>query len=152
MGNQQVKYTDRPIKVWAWLRNSSSRADAPVQIRPVTSPHKPSIAALAFDNMSTDPALDHFCTGLSESLNTDLSKSELLTVAARNASFDHAGKGINVIAVGRAESAKAAISMALDQNAHQTMAVVERGCLPYRDRSIAKRLCGLIRAAGLPEA
>ena len=53
---------------------------------------------------------------------------------------------------GRAESAKAAISMALDQNAHQTMAVVERGCLPYRDRSISRRLCGLIRAAGLPEA
>ena len=102
LGDRQVKNIDRPIKVWGWLPGRTPTVDAPAQTRPVSAPNKPSIAVLPFDNMSTDTELDHFCTGLSESLITDLSKSKLLTVAARNASFAHAGKGIDVIAVARA--------------------------------------------------
>jgi len=36
---------------------------------------KPSIAVLAFDNMSNDPEQEYFSNGISENLITDLSKT-----------------------------------------------------------------------------
>ncbi|RUM07637.1 adenylate/guanylate cyclase domain-containing protein [Rhizobium chutanense] len=52
-----------------------------------TVPDKPSIAVLAFNNMSGDPEQEYFSDGISEDIITDLSKLSELHVIARNSSF-----------------------------------------------------------------
>ena len=51
----------------------------------------PSIAVLPFVNMSGDPEQEYFSDGISEDINTDLSRLKNLTVIARNSSFTHKG-------------------------------------------------------------
>ncbi|QKK22585.1 adenylate/guanylate cyclase domain-containing protein [Rhizobium hidalgonense] len=50
-------------------------------------PDKPSIAVLAFNNMSGDAEQEYFSDGISEDIITDLSKLSELHVIARNSSF-----------------------------------------------------------------
>ncbi|MGO8147828.1 hypothetical protein AB9F42_33800, partial [Rhizobium leguminosarum] len=50
-------------------------------------PDKPSIAVLAFNNMSGDAEQEYFYDGISEDIITDLSKLSELHVIARNSSF-----------------------------------------------------------------
>ena len=55
---------------------------------PVRNPDRPSIAVLAFDNMSDDAEQQYFAEGISEDIITDLSKVSGLFVIARNSSFE----------------------------------------------------------------
>ena len=48
---------------------------------------RPSIAVLAFDNLSGDPAQDYFSDGIAEEILTALARSPRLTVIARDSSF-----------------------------------------------------------------
>ena len=50
-------------------------------------PAKPSIAILAFENMSNDPEQDFFAEGISEDIITELSKFRSLFVIARNSAL-----------------------------------------------------------------
>jgi adenylate cyclase len=59
-------------------------------------PDKPSIAVLAFTNMSGDPTDDLFGDGLAEGIINALSKSEQIFVIARNSSFTYKGKPVKV--------------------------------------------------------
>jgi adenylate cyclase len=65
------------------------------------SPVLPSVAVLAFDNMSDDPAQEYFSDGISEDLITDLAKISGLLVTARNTTFAYKGQAVNVVDVGR---------------------------------------------------
>jgi len=62
---------------------------------------KPSIAVLAFTNMSGDAEQEYFSDGISEDIITDLSKLPELHVIARNSSFTYKGKAVDVKDVGR---------------------------------------------------
>jgi adenylate cyclase len=64
-------------------------------------PDKPSIAVLAFENMSGDPKQEYFSDGLTEGIITGLSKIPQLFVIARNSSFAFKGKAVSVKEVGR---------------------------------------------------
>ena len=55
-------------------------------------PDKPSIAVLPFDNLSDDPAQQHFADGMTDDLITDLSKVSDLFVIARNSTFVYKGQ------------------------------------------------------------
>jgi len=73
----------------------------PVQVASVEKmafplPDKPSIAVLAFDNMSGDPKQEYFSDGISDDLITDLSKVSGLFVIARNSTFTYKGKPVKV--------------------------------------------------------
>ncbi|MEJ2727225.1 MAG: adenylate/guanylate cyclase domain-containing protein [Deltaproteobacteria bacterium] len=59
-------------------------------------PDKPSIAVLAFDNLSGDPRQEYFSDGLTEEIITALSKSTQIFVIARNSSFTYKGKPVKV--------------------------------------------------------
>jgi pimeloyl-ACP methyl ester carboxylesterase len=61
----------------------------------------PSIAVLAFNNMSGDPEQEYFSDGISEDIITDLSKLSELRVIARNSTFTYNGKPVDVKQVGR---------------------------------------------------
>jgi TolB-like protein/cytochrome c-type biogenesis protein CcmH/NrfG len=64
-------------------------------------PDKPSIAVLAFANMSSDIGEEYFADGLSEEIITELSRFRSLFVISRNSSFTYKGRTVNVQEVGR---------------------------------------------------
>jgi adenylate cyclase len=57
-------------------------------------PDKPSIAVLAFDNMSSDPKQEYIADGITENIITALSKVRDLFVISRNSSFTYKGKPV----------------------------------------------------------
>ena len=64
-------------------------------------PEKPSIAVLAFTNMSGEPEQDYFADGMAEEIITALSRCNWLFVIARNSSFTYKGKAVDVRQIGR---------------------------------------------------
>jgi TolB-like protein/tetratricopeptide (TPR) repeat protein len=64
-------------------------------------PDKPSIAVLAFQNMSGDPEQEHFADGIAEDIITALSKSRWLFVIARTSSFTYKGRPTEIKQIGR---------------------------------------------------
>ena len=64
-------------------------------------PGKPSIAVLAFLNLSGDPAQEYFADGIVEDITTALSRIRWLFVVARNSSFTYKGRAVDVKQVGR---------------------------------------------------
>src|SRR5690242_3668607 len=62
---------------------------------------KPSIAVLAFTNMSGDPEQEYFSDGISDDIITELSRSRSLLVIARNSSFTYRGKSVDLKRVAR---------------------------------------------------
>jgi adenylate cyclase len=64
-------------------------------------PDKPSIAVLAFTNMSGDPGQEYFSDGITEDIITELSRFSELFVIARNSTFTYKGKAVDVRQVGR---------------------------------------------------
>ena len=64
-------------------------------------PDKPSIAVLAFTNLSGDPEQEYFADGIVEEIITALSRFRQLFVIARNSSFTYKGRAVDVKQVGR---------------------------------------------------
>jgi TolB-like protein len=64
-------------------------------------PDRPSIAVLAFANMSSDPEQEHFADGMVEDIITSLSRLRWLFVIARTSTFFYKGRAIDVKQIGR---------------------------------------------------
>ena len=64
-------------------------------------PNKPSIAVLAFENLSGDPEQEYFADGIVEEIITALSRIRWLLVIARNSSFVYKGRAVDVKQIGR---------------------------------------------------
>lgn len=62
---------------------------------------RPSIAILAFDNMSGDPEQDYFSDGITEDIIAELGKYKEFLVIARNSSFQFRGKANDLAEVAR---------------------------------------------------
>jgi adenylate cyclase len=60
----------------------------------------PSIAVLAFGNLSHDLNQDYFCDGITEDIITELSRFSELVVIARNSSFQYKGRSVDVRQIG----------------------------------------------------
>lgn len=100
-GEQSLKNIARPVRVYR-LDLALKSAIASDESRPMPAQSdKPSIAVLAFNNMSGDPEQEYFSDGISEDIITDLSKVSELNVIARNSSFTYKGKPVDVKQVGR---------------------------------------------------
>ena len=96
-GEQELKNIARPVRVY-WARiDKKPEPAAPT----LALPSKPSIAVLAFQNMSGDPEQEYFADGIAEDVITALSRSRWLFVVARNSSFTYKGKSVDVRQVGR---------------------------------------------------
>ena len=59
-------------------------------------PEKPSIAVLAFDNLSSDTDQDFLGDGIAEDIITLLAKSDALFVISRNSTFTYKGQPVKV--------------------------------------------------------
>ena len=91
LGVQNLKNIAEPIKVYGWGMTAIT-ADATVL--PLSD--KPSIAILAFDNLSGNREQDYLSDGLSENIITALSRFPDFFVIARNSSFAYKGKPVKV--------------------------------------------------------
>ena len=100
-GEQTLKNIARPLRVYRLDQAPAvTIASAAPRPKPAQS-DKPSIAVLAFDNMSGDPQQEYFSDGISEDIITDLSKLSELHVIARNSTFAYKGKAVDVKQIGR---------------------------------------------------
>jgi TolB-like protein len=68
---------------------------------PLSLPGKPSIAVLAFTNLSGDPEQEYFADGMVEDIIAGLSRIKWLFVIARHSSFAYKGGSVDVRRVGR---------------------------------------------------
>lgn len=96
LGPQNLKNIARPVHAFAL----SIASAAPASSTPAR-PDKPSIAVLAFDNLSSDPEQDYFADGITEDIITSLARVPWLFVIARNSSFSYKGLSVDVRRVGR---------------------------------------------------
>src|SRR5262249_44970492 len=96
---RKLKNIDRPIRLYAVRQSGVAALKSLGATLPL--PDKPSIAVLAFQNMSGDPEQEHFADGIAEDIITALSKSRWLFVIARNSSFAYKGRSVDVKQIGR---------------------------------------------------
>ncbi|MDE2007265.1 MAG: tetratricopeptide repeat protein [Rhodospirillales bacterium] len=92
----------------AWRsRRRTARAEVGTQatIAPdppvATAAERPSIAVLPFANLSHDPDQEFFSDGIADDIITELSRSRVLFVIARNSSFTYRGRSVDVREVAR---------------------------------------------------
>ena len=98
LGRPELKNIATKIQVF---RVHLGTAERPVPLPALPLPDKPSIAVLAFNNMSSDPEQEYFSDGIADDIITELSRIRWLFVIARNSSFAYKGNAIDVKQVGR---------------------------------------------------
>jgi adenylate cyclase len=110
LGPTQLKNIAEPVRVYSLevgvppQPKPAPKTNATTQEKPsapLTLPDKPSIAVLAFQNISGDPEQEYFADGIVEDIITGLSRIKWLFVIARNSSFVYKGKAVDVRQVGR---------------------------------------------------
>ena len=103
LGLLNLKNITRPVE--AFVLRPDGPATTPClplgRTDDLTLPGKPSIAVLAFTNMSGDPDQEYFSDGVAEDIITELSRSRSLFVIARNSSFTYKGRAVDVKQVAR---------------------------------------------------
>jgi TolB-like protein len=109
LGLIQLKNIAEPVRVY------SLEVGVPAPVKPAPQadaaapepsarhalPDRPSIAVLAFQNMSGDHEQEYFADGMAEDIITALSQFQQLFVIARNSSFTYKGRAVDVKQVGR---------------------------------------------------
>ena len=106
MGLQTLKNITEPMRAWHMRLGSDAISLLPLNSSAVPAhalalPDKPSIAVLAFQNMSGDAEQEYFADGIAEDIITALSKSRWLFVIARNSSFTYKGHAVDIKQIGR---------------------------------------------------
>lgn len=95
-GERRLKNISRPVRIWLWRQNGAEIAPLPD-----TPSDRPSIAVLAFSNLSADAAQDYVAEGISEEIMNALSRCRWLVVAARNSSFAYKRGATDVRSIAR---------------------------------------------------
>jgi adenylate cyclase len=99
LGEHQVKNISRPVR--AYRVAAAVATDPSPEVQPLfTLPDKPSIAVLAFDNLSADAEQEYLADGIAEDLITALSRFRWMFVTARNSTFAYKGRSPDVRQVG----------------------------------------------------
>jgi adenylate cyclase len=99
MGDQTVKNIARPVRTYRVVPAANAARDSLHET--LSLPDKPSIAVLAFTNLSGDPEQEYFSEGLADDLINALSRNRSLFVIARNSSFTYRGRSVDVRQVAR---------------------------------------------------
>ena len=101
LGRLPLKNIARPIEAFA-LRTEVVPKRRSLDAREARSlPDKPSIAVLAFTNMSGDTEQEYFSDGIADDIITELSRSRSLFVIARSSSFTYKGRAVDVKLIAR---------------------------------------------------
>jgi TolB-like protein len=98
LGERKVKNIAQPVRAY----RIGPQATGTEAAQPALAlPDKPSIAVLAFANLSGDPEQEYFADGMVEEIITALSRIHWLFVIARNSSFAYKGQAVDVKQIGR---------------------------------------------------
>ena len=106
LGLLSLKNITRPVEAFV-LRPSFATANSVERMivedttKTLPLPDRPSIAVLAFTNMSGDPEQEYFSDGIAEDITTELSRMRSLFVIARNSSFTYKGHAVDARQVAR---------------------------------------------------
>jgi adenylate cyclase len=107
-GEQPVKNIPDPVRMFRLTPSHPEQSPRKVETDSTIAgdidlrlPDRPSIAVLAFVNMSSDPEQQYFTDGITEDIITELSRFDSLFVIARNSSFTYRGQAVDVRRVGR---------------------------------------------------
>ena len=106
LGALNLKNIARPVEAFVRLRPAATLKSVERTLVQDTGealplPGKPSIAVLAFTNMSGDPDQEYFSDGIADDIITELSRSRSLFVIARNSSFTYKGRAVDIKQVAR---------------------------------------------------
>jgi adenylate cyclase len=101
MGAQTLKNIAKPVQVYGIVLDREEASAETKSAPRLALPSKPSIAVLAFQNMSGDPEQEYFADGIAEDVITALSRSRWLFVVARNSSFTYKNRSVDVRQIGR---------------------------------------------------
>jgi adenylate cyclase len=114
VGELSLKNIARPVRAFRvdwnaadWTAAPAAQSSSPDAPSPVAPPatsalaESPSIAVLAFRNLSGDPAREYFADGVVEDIITTLSRIPNLVVIARNSSYSYKGRSVDVRQVGK---------------------------------------------------
>ncbi len=96
LGPQYLKNITRPVTAYS-VQTAFATESPIIQSRP----DKPSVAVLAFDNLSPDAEQDYIAEGIAEDIITSLSRVPWIFVVARNSSFSYKGLSVDVRRIGR---------------------------------------------------
>ena len=81
------------VAVFAW---QTTRDSAELVDSTVPASGKPSIAVLAFNNLTGDPGQEYFSDGVTEDIITELSRRPDMRVIARNSTFKYKGQAVDI--------------------------------------------------------
>jgi TolB-like protein/tetratricopeptide (TPR) repeat protein len=95
----EVKQADAPDGFNSPKAEPATSDETATRARPL--PDKPSIAVLAFQNLSGDAEQEYFADGVVEDIITALSRIRWLFVIARNSSFTYKGRAVDVKQISR---------------------------------------------------
>ncbi len=96
-GHQTLKNIAEPVRVWT--RGPKSKGIESTPMHPQR--HKPAIAVLPFDNLSSDPEQDSLADGLVEEIITALSRFSSLLVISRSSSSIYKNRSTEVPDIAR---------------------------------------------------
>jgi adenylate cyclase len=97
-----IGFAHRPIETARETRRLPTVADAPPLAPMAAGGDKPSIAILAFDNMSGDPSADSIADGVVDEITATLSRVREFKVIARNSAYAYKGRSTDVREIARA--------------------------------------------------
>jgi adenylate cyclase len=99
------------------LQGPVSREGATLAARPAHD--LPSIAVLAFGNLSQESDQDYFCEGITEDIITELARFSELVVIARNSSFQYKGRDVDVRQIGRELDVRYVLEGSIQRSGHK---------------------------------
>jgi adenylate cyclase len=104
LGPIRLKNIAEPVRVYSVHIGTPAEAVSATPEKPSApaARGKPSIAVLAFDNMSGDAEQEYFSDGITEDIITDLSRLSELHVIARNSSFVYKNTAVSIPDVAKA--------------------------------------------------
>lgn len=102
LGEQPLKNISEPISIHRLFPCEIKHLNHPLGLNvDVSLPDKPSVAILAFTNMSGDPEQEYFTDGITEGVVAELSRFHELFVIAHNSSFSYKGSPADARTVAR---------------------------------------------------
>ena len=100
IGEHTVKNIPVPVRVYRVpMESRASRSPRSSQDGPV--PEKPTVAVLAFQNMSSDPEQEFFSDGISEDILNGLARGSGVDVIARTSSFQFKDQNRDIRDIGK---------------------------------------------------
>ena len=82
--------------IWQFYIRRPTEEPASIEKMAFPLPEEPSIAILAFENMSGDPKQEYFSDGISDQIISSLTQVPHLFVVARNSTFAYKGKPVKI--------------------------------------------------------